>query len=98
MHEYGKRVDDTLLGKISKLWPIAIGLFGVMYAAITNYNMIKNNTDSILKLYSVTDNLNARLAIMEKEAAVKNSQFAVLLSRNDRIEDKLDKLIIKRDR
>lgn len=91
-----RRVEDSFLGKIVRIWPILLGMSGFLYALITNYNMVRSNTDGIYRLNGVTESLASRVAAMEKDLAVKNAQFAVILSRTERIEDKLDKLISRR--
>lgn len=91
-----RRIDDSFIGKALKIWPFLFGVFGVLYAIITNYNMVKANTEGIYKLSGIVEGLSVRTATIEKDMAVKSSQFTVILSRTDRIEDKLDKLIVRR--
>lgn len=94
-HQPTRRVDDNFIGRFVRLWPMVFGILGVLYALTTNYNTVKSNSEGISKLNNVTDGLAGRIGAIEKDLAVKNSQFTVILNRTDRIEDKLDRLISK---
>lgn len=91
-----RRIEDTFIGRVARIWPVIVGISFCVYAMITNYNMVKSTVDGLIQTRTEMRGLNDRVAAIEKDMAVKNSQFTVILNRTDRIEDKLDKLFVKK--
>lgn len=78
------------------MWPLVVATGGVIYALVTNYNTIDENTKQIGRMGAQVVAISQRVTEIDTQQAVKNSQFSEILYRLNKMEDKLDRIAIKR--
>lgn len=91
-----RRFEDSMVGKVSKLWPVICGIVGVVYALVTSYNTTLLHSQRITQIGAQLDSVDTRLYIVEKEQAIRGTQFTTILERLGKMEDKIDKLAARK--
>lgn len=86
MSEHYRRFDDSISGKIVKMWPIAIAIVTLIYAVGTTTTTITQIEKQI--------NDNCELdSIQEQRLTSVEEGRRNIEKRLDRMEDKLDKIL-----
>ena len=69
---------------------------GIIYALVTSYNTTTLHGLKIRALDDKVESVSLRIVAVEKDLAVRGSQFTIIIERLGKLEDKIDKIAGKR--